>query len=48
MWLNGRLLGATWDIAELEERKGDIEGQDLLKWGFRIGEVSRKAEDTGL
>lgn len=42
MWLNGRLVSATWDVDELVERKGDIEEQDLLKWGFRVGESSMK------
>jgi hypothetical protein len=44
MWSNGRLISATWDTTELEARKGDIEGQDLLKWGFRVGEVSKEKE----
>jgi len=40
MWLNGRLLGATWDIDELLGKKTQIEGQDLLKFGYRVGGVS--------
>jgi NAD(P)-dependent dehydrogenase (short-subunit alcohol dehydrogenase family) len=36
MWLNGRLISATWDIEELEQRKESIENDDLLKWGFRV------------
>ncbi|CAN9379972.1 unnamed protein product [Alternaria sp. RS040] len=40
MWLNGRLLGATWDIHELLGKKTQIEGQDLLKFGYRVGGVS--------
>jgi hypothetical protein len=44
MWSNGRLISATWDTTELEARKEDIEGQDLLKWGFRVGEVSKEKE----
>ncbi|KAF2028465.1 NAD(P)-binding protein [Setomelanomma holmii] len=35
MWLNGRLLSAKWDVDELLEKKSSIEGQDLLKFGFR-------------
>ena len=37
MWLNGRLLSATWDIDELLEKKDQIEGQDMLKFGYRLG-----------
>ncbi|KAH7122409.1 hypothetical protein B0J11DRAFT_437369 [Dendryphion nanum] len=37
MWLNGRMVGATWDAAELLERRKEIEEGDLLKWGFRVG-----------
>ncbi|CAI9627481.1 hypothetical protein GT037_009258 [Alternaria burnsii] len=40
MWLNGRLLGATWDIDELLGKRTQIEGQDLLKFGYRVGGVS--------
>ncbi|CAN9385677.1 unnamed protein product [Alternaria alternata] len=40
MWLNGRLLGATWDTDELLGKKTQIEGQDLLKFGYRVGGVS--------
>jgi NAD(P)-dependent dehydrogenase (short-subunit alcohol dehydrogenase family) len=40
MWLNGRLLGATWDVDELLAKKAQIEGQDLLKFGYRIGDAS--------
>ncbi|ORY16188.1 hypothetical protein BCR34DRAFT_584641 [Clohesyomyces aquaticus] len=36
MWMNGRLLSATWDVDELLAQQGDIEGKDLLKWGFRV------------
>ncbi|KAF2474127.1 NAD(P)-binding protein [Lindgomyces ingoldianus] len=39
MWMNGRLLSATWDVDELLERKVDIEEKDLLKWGFRVGDA---------
>ncbi|KAF2012792.1 NAD(P)-binding protein [Aaosphaeria arxii CBS 175.79] len=35
MWLNGRLISATWDVSELLEKKKDIEEGDLLKWGYR-------------
>ncbi|KAF2823969.1 NAD(P)-binding protein [Ophiobolus disseminans] len=37
VWLNGRLLSARWDVDELLEKKDRIEGQDLLKFGFRLG-----------
>ncbi|KAF1942063.1 NAD(P)-binding protein [Clathrospora elynae] len=40
MWLNGRLLSATWDVDELLEKKDQIEAQDLLKFGFRFGDAS--------
>jgi NAD(P)-dependent dehydrogenase (short-subunit alcohol dehydrogenase family) len=40
MWLNGRLISATWDVNELLEKEKDIEEQDLLKWGFRIGDTA--------
>jgi phage terminase large subunit-like protein len=40
MWLNGRLLGATWDVDELLEKKAQIEEQDLLKFGYRVGDAS--------
>ncbi|CAN9272111.1 unnamed protein product [Alternaria alternata] len=40
MWLNGRLLGATWDTDELLGKKTQIEGQDLLKFGYRVGGLS--------
>lgn len=40
MWLNGRLLGATWDVDELVEKKAKIEAQDLLKFGYRTGDAS--------
>ena len=40
MWLNGRLLGATWDVDELLEKKARIEEQDLLKFGYRVGDAS--------
>jgi len=33
MWLNGRLLSATW-YGDMEKEK-DIEARDLLKWGYR-------------
>jgi hypothetical protein len=36
MWLNGRLVSAKWDVDELVQKKEKIEGQDLLKFGFRI------------
>lgn len=39
MWLSGRLVGATWDVAELLEKKDEIESQDLLKFGYRVGDV---------
>jgi hypothetical protein len=37
MWLNGRLVSATWDVDELLESKAKIEEGDLLKIGFRLG-----------
>lgn len=40
MWLNGRLISATWDIKELLEKRGQIESEDLLKIGFRVGDAS--------
>ncbi|KAF1933566.1 NAD(P)-binding protein [Didymella exigua CBS 183.55] len=36
MWLNGRLISATWDVDELSEKRSLIENEDLLKIGFRI------------
>jgi hypothetical protein len=39
MWMNGRMVSATWDVDELVEKRGKIEGQDLLKWGFRVGDA---------
>jgi hypothetical protein len=38
MWLNGRLVSATWDVDELLESKAKIEEGDLLKIGFRLGD----------
>ena len=40
MWLNGRLLSAKWDVDELVEKRGKVEEQDLLKFGFRVGNAS--------
>jgi hypothetical protein len=40
MWLNGRLLSAKWDVDELMEKKSNIEEEDLLKFGFRVGNSS--------
>ncbi|KAF3035917.1 hypothetical protein E8E12_003800 [Didymella heteroderae] len=40
MWLNGRLISATWDVGELLEKRPHIESEDLLKIGFRVGDVS--------
>ncbi|KAL6160038.1 hypothetical protein ACJQWK_09240 [Exserohilum turcicum] len=37
MWLSGRLLSATWDVDELLEKKDQIQEQDLLKFGYRVG-----------
>ncbi|KAH4036697.1 hypothetical protein HBI24_091190 [Parastagonospora nodorum] len=37
LWLNGRLLSAKWDVDELAEKKNSIEEQDLLKFGYRVG-----------
>jgi NAD(P)-dependent dehydrogenase (short-subunit alcohol dehydrogenase family) len=39
MWLNGRLLGATWDVDEVLEKQAQIEQQDLLKFGYRVGDT---------
>jgi hypothetical protein len=39
MWMNGRMVSATWDVDELVEKRGKIEEQDLLKWGFRVGDA---------
>jgi phage terminase large subunit-like protein len=39
MWLNGRLIAATWDIDELHEKRDQIEKQDLLKFGYRVGDA---------
>ena len=38
MWLNGRLVSATWDVDELVEKKDEIIAGDLLKIGFRLGD----------
>jgi hypothetical protein len=38
MWLNGRLVSATWDVDELLESRAKIEEGDLLKIGFRLGD----------
>jgi hypothetical protein len=40
MWLNGRLISATWDVDELLEKRDQIEKQDLLKFGYRVGNAS--------
>ena len=40
MWLNGRLLSATWDLGELLEKKEMVVGQDLLKFSYRLGDTS--------
>jgi hypothetical protein len=40
MWLNGRLISATWDVNELSEKRDQIESEDLLKVGFRVGDAS--------
>ncbi|KAF1362029.1 NAD(P)-binding protein [Lizonia empirigonia] len=40
MWLNGRLISAAWDVGDLLEKKGQIEDEDLLKIGFRLGDIS--------
>jgi hypothetical protein len=40
MWLNGRLIGATWDVDDLLAKRSAIEEEDLLKWGFRVGSHS--------
>ena len=38
MWLNGRLVSATWDVDELVGKKDEIVAEDLLKIGFRLGD----------
>jgi hypothetical protein len=43
MWLNGRLLSAKWDVAELLEKKASIEEEDLLKFGYRVTNSSDSA-----
>lgn len=43
MWLNGRLVSARWDVEELLEKKNVIEEQDLLKFGFRLGDIRLQA-----
>lgn len=40
MWLNGRVVSANWDVDELMAKKDDVEEKDLLKLGFRVGNVS--------
>lgn len=40
MWLNGRLVSAKWDVDELVAKKGTIEEQDLLKFGYRVTDGS--------
>jgi len=39
-WLNGRLLSAKWDVDELLGKRGQIEDEDLLKFGYRVGAPS--------
>ncbi|CAO2649419.1 Nn.00g068040.m01.CDS01 [Neocucurbitaria sp. VM-36] len=43
MWLNGRLLSATWDLDELLEKKEKVVEQDLLKFSYRLGDASAAA-----
>ena len=43
MWLNGRLISATWDVNELLEKRNSIENHDLLKIGLRLGDISAAA-----
>lgn len=40
IWLNGRLVSANWDVEELLEKRRQIENEELLKIGFRMGGVS--------
>lgn len=40
MWLNGRLVSATWDVDELFEKKEKIIAEDLLKISLRLGDSS--------
>lgn len=44
LWLNGRLVSATWDVEELIEKRYQIEQQDLLKFGYRVGNASAAGE----
>ena len=46
MWLNGRLLGATWDVDKLMKKKPQIEGDDLLKFGYRVGDASAAGQSV--
>jgi hypothetical protein len=44
MWLNGRLLSAKWDVDELLEKESNIEDNDLLKFRYRVDNVSGKGQ----
>jgi NAD(P)-dependent dehydrogenase (short-subunit alcohol dehydrogenase family) len=35
-WLQGRYVSVTWDMKELEEKRGKIEQDDLLKVRLRV------------
>jgi len=35
-WINGRLLSAKWDTADLEQKKKEVVDGDLLKLGLRL------------
>ncbi|KAF2630323.1 hypothetical protein BU25DRAFT_484336 [Macroventuria anomochaeta] len=40
MWLNGRPISATWNVDDLLEKRGQVEDEDLLRIGFRVGDAS--------
>ena len=46
MWLNGRLISATWDVDELIAKRGKIESQDLLKFSYRVGDASAAGQSS--
>ena len=35
-WLSGRYVSVNWDTAELEQKRGDIEREDLLKFSMKV------------
>ena len=34
VWLSGRFVSCTWDMSEMEKKRGDIEERDLLRMKF--------------